>query len=89
MPPPEGKRKENGRKAEEPEGGVKELDARRLRRVAVFTFPLLAREYARGKGGHRTMRMGRCRDPWEDMRTTSLWFIYTPISTVTQAPIVS
>jgi len=57
--------------------------------VAVFTFPLLSREYARRKGGHRTRRMDRCRDPWEDMRTTSLWFIYTPISTVAQAPIVA
>ena len=85
----EGGRKESRRKTEEPERSVKELDVRRIRRVGVFAFPSPAPEYARGKGGHTAMIMGMCRDPWKDMRAASLWFIYTPVTTVTRVPVVS
>ena len=40
-------------------------------------FPLLAQESMKGKGGHTDM----CRDRWKD-RKASLWFIYTPVFTV-------
>jgi len=56
--------------------------------VAVFTFLLLAGGHAEWKGGYRAMGMDT-RDPWKDMRTTSLWVICAPASIVTGVPVVS
>jgi len=67
-----------GRKAEEPEWGVKELDAQRIRAAGVFGSLLLARECAKGKRRHTRKRMDMCGDPWRDRKAT-LWFIYTPV----------
>jgi len=48
------------RKADEPEGRVKELDARGLQTVGVFIFLLLATECVEGEEGHTPERMGMC-----------------------------
>jgi len=40
------------------------------------------------EGGYRAMRMDICGDAWKDMRTTALWFIYTPVSAVNRVPVV-
>jgi len=77
--PSEGRRKESRRETKEPQGSLIELDARRLKTVVIFAS--LAREYAKGKGGHRAIRMGICGDQWKDMRTTLLRFtVYTLLS---------
>ena len=57
--------------------------------MEVFVSPLFAVEYARGKGGHGAMGMEICGDPWNDVRATSLRFLYAPVSTVIPVPAVS
>ena len=44
-------------KAEVSERRVKELDARGLRTVGVFVFPVLAREHLKAKGRYMRKRM--------------------------------
>jgi len=61
------------RKADEPEGRIKELDARGLQTVGVFIFLLLARECVEGKGGHARERMDMCGTLRKDRRTTLLY----------------
>jgi len=57
-------------KADEPEGRVKELDARGLQTVGVFIFLSLARECVEGKEGHTPERMDMSGALWKDRRTT-------------------
>ena len=47
-----------------------------------LSFPLLEREYGKVEGGDKSKRMDMCDDLWNDWRKTSLWFIYTPVLTV-------
>jgi len=83
----EGKRKEKGRARRKRER-VECLEAMNDVSLCLSFVGTRVREKGGGHTG-RAVRIDMCGDPWKDMRTTSLWFIYTPVSTVTRVPVVS